>query len=53
MCDNKDIVWIALQTDTNSIKLAIRFELFSNPSTPNHFVQWNLHFLGFQMTYST
>ena len=34
-----DIVRMALQTDTNSVKHAIRFWLFSIPSTPNHCVQ--------------
>ena len=45
----KEIVWIALQTDTaNSVKHSIRFGLIDTPSTPNHCLQRNLHFRGFQ-----
>jgi len=51
MCDYKDILWFGLQTDTNLVEQAIKFGLFNIPSTSNHCVQYNLKFLGFQMTY--
>ena len=45
----KEIVWNALQTNTaNPVKHSIRFGLFDTPSTPNHCLQRNLHFRGFQ-----
>ena len=39
LCDYKETVWIALETDKDSVKQSIRFGLFDIPSTSNHCVQ--------------